>query len=258
MSSQTRWVSDFAQVECENAFFQQAMLDCRVFAAPHQSGKGRMCIVYNASLHSDTQGLQFTSLPPGLSQGTVLEVLDLWGNSVLTGYLPPEYESWAGLRVFRWARNSLCAIQAMCCCHCSHCVALCVQAISAYKMPLKAGLGSESVLVDVCRVTGPVAGSLPLAYSSWNALRVFELGNTYLTGSIPSVYTTAWTSLENFTLDGAQVTGLVPDPWGWSSLTWYTLQNTPVVSNATQPFWALKSQAAALQSLKGLRLGRSS
>lgn len=111
--------------------------------------------------------------------------------------------------------------------------------------------------VGVCRVTGPVAGSLPLAYSSWNALRVFELSNTSLTGSIPSVYATAWLSLENFTLDGAQVTGFVPDPWGWSNLTWYTLQNTPVWSTPTQPFWVLKSQAAALQSLKGLRLGMS-
>lgn len=106
------------------------------------------------------------------------------------------------------------------------------------------------------RVSGPLAGSLPLAYSSWNNLKAFELSNTYLTGSIPSVFTTAWLSLENFTLDGAQVMGLVPDPFVWGNLTWYTLQNTPVYSDATQPVWVLKSQAATLQKLKGLRLGK--
>lgn len=75
-------------------------------------------------LQSAMQGLQFASLPPGLSDGTELEVLDLWGNSVLTGYLPPEYESWAGLRVFRWARNRLGVFQARCCSHCSDCGAV--------------------------------------------------------------------------------------------------------------------------------------
>lgn len=101
-----------------------------------------------------------------------------------------------------------------------------------------------------------MTGTLPLAYSSWNFLRVFELGGTQLTGSIPTVYNTAWLSLENFTLDGAAVGGSVPDAFTWSNLTWYTLQNTPVTSNSTNVFWLLKPQASTLQRLQGLRLGK--
>ena len=104
-------------------------------------------------------------------------------------------------------------------------------------------------------MTGPVTGTLPLAYTSWNSLSAFELGNTQLSGAIPSAYTTAWLQLQNFTLDGAQVAGPVLDPFSWTNLTWYTLQNTPVTSDSAQPFWVLKPQAATLTQLKGLRIG---
>lgn len=76
-----------------------------------------------------------------------------------------------------------------------------------------------------------------------------------MNGVIPAAYVPAWPSLENFTLDGAAISGYVPDPFGWTNLTWYTLQNTPVYADLVQPFWVLKSQAAALQRLQGLRLG---
>jgi hypothetical protein len=104
-------------------------------------------------------------------------------------------------------------------------------------------------------VSGAVDGTLPVAYSAWTSLKAFELSNTQLTGTIPVLYTTSWPSLENFTLDGASVSGLVPDPSGWSNLTWYTLQNTQVFANAAQPFWLLKNQSATLQKLRGLRIG---
>lgn len=116
-------------------------------------------------------------------------------------------------------------------------------------------LSQQSIAVFVCRVSGAVGGALPLAYSAWTSLKAFELSNTQLTGAIPTLYTTAWPSLENFTLDGANVMGLVPEPFGWSNLTWHTLQNTPVLSDAAQPFWVLKNQSATLQKLRGLRLG---
>lgn len=109
--------------------------------------------------------------------------------------------------------------------------------------------------VCVYRATGGFTGTLPTSYTSWLSLRAFELAGTQLSGAIPSAYTTAWLSLNNFTLDGAQVMGYVPDPFSWSNLTWYTVQNTPVSSDATQPFWVLKPQAASLTQLKGLRLG---
>jgi len=47
------------------------------------------------------QGLMFTGLPPGLANGTVLEVFDLWGNVVSEGVLPPEYSAWTSLGVFK-------------------------------------------------------------------------------------------------------------------------------------------------------------
>jgi hypothetical protein len=97
------------------------------------------------------------------------------------------------------------------------------------------------------RVSGPVTGTLPTAYSSWTSLKAFELSNTMLNGTIPAAYTTAWLSLENFTLNGAMVSGYVPDPFSWSNLTWYTVQNTAVYSDALTPFWIFKSQAANLR-----------
>jgi hypothetical protein len=113
------------------------------------------------------------------------------------------------------------------------------------------------ILCSVCdyRATGGFTGTLPTSYTSWLSLKAFELGGTQLSGSIPSAYSTAWLSLNNFTLDGAQVLGYVPDPFSWTNLTWYTVQNTPVYSDAAQPFWLLKPQAASLAQLKGLRLG---
>lgn len=47
------------------------------------------------------QGLAFSSLPPGLADGTVLEVFDMWGNQVLGGILPPKYANWTNLGVFK-------------------------------------------------------------------------------------------------------------------------------------------------------------
>lgn len=47
------------------------------------------------------QGLWFSSLPPGLSNGTVLEVFDLWGNQIMGGTLPSEYSTWTNLGVFK-------------------------------------------------------------------------------------------------------------------------------------------------------------
>lgn len=48
-----------------------------------------------------TQDMMFSSLPPGLSNGTMLEVLDMWGNAVLGGQLPPEYSAWTNMGVFK-------------------------------------------------------------------------------------------------------------------------------------------------------------
>jgi hypothetical protein len=47
------------------------------------------------------QGLLFSSLPPGLGNGTVLEVFDLWGSQVLGGTLPSEYSTWTNMGVFK-------------------------------------------------------------------------------------------------------------------------------------------------------------
>lgn len=55
-----------------------------------------------ASVHvCHMQDLAFSSLPPGLANGTMLEVFDLWGSSVLGGSLPAEYSTWNRLSVFR-------------------------------------------------------------------------------------------------------------------------------------------------------------
>jgi hypothetical protein len=47
------------------------------------------------------QGLSFSALPAELANGTVLEVLDLWGARVAGGLLPVEYEAWRNLTVFK-------------------------------------------------------------------------------------------------------------------------------------------------------------
>lgn len=100
-----------------------------------------------------------------------------------------------------------------------------------------------------------MSGPLPTAYTSWNALRVFELSSTNLTGTIPAAYFTAWLSLENFTIEGATIGGYLPSPVSCTNLTWYGVQSTPVVSDATQPLWVLTPAAAMLKKLVGLRLG---
>jgi hypothetical protein len=50
------------------------------------------------------QGMVFRSLPAGLANNTLLEVLDLSGSTVLTGSLPAEYSVWTNLTVFRCVR----------------------------------------------------------------------------------------------------------------------------------------------------------
>lgn len=47
------------------------------------------------------QGLRFTALPPGLANGTVLEVFDMGGNMINGGPLPMEYMAWTNLTAFK-------------------------------------------------------------------------------------------------------------------------------------------------------------
>lgn len=47
------------------------------------------------------QGMWFSSLPPGLANGTGLEVFDLWGNQVMGGTLSWEFSAWTSLGVFK-------------------------------------------------------------------------------------------------------------------------------------------------------------
>lgn len=54
-------------------------------------------------------------------------------------------------------------------------------------------------LYVLCRVSGPVTGTLPASYSSWSSLKAFELGDTLLSGTFPAVYASSWPALENFT-----------------------------------------------------------
>jgi hypothetical protein len=106
-----------------------------------------------------------------------------------------------------------------------------------------------------CRVSGPVMGELPAGYSSWANLKVFEVKNTQLSGTIPSSYFSNWRQLENFTIDGALITGRLPDPWACTNLLTYWVQNTPVTSNISSPVWILDPRAASLRRMQMIGLG---
>jgi hypothetical protein len=59
--------------------------------------------------------LRFTSLPPGLANGTVLTVFDLGGSSV-AGTLPPDYMAWQNLTVFRCVSGCALGVRARSAC----------------------------------------------------------------------------------------------------------------------------------------------
>lgn len=112
------------------------------------------------------------------------------------------------------------------------------------------------VHAHACRVSGPLQGQLPLEYGSWAKLRAFELGRTRLGGTIPASYFLSWPLLENFTLDGANITGYLPSPMSCKNMAYYTVQDTPVMSDSIQPLWVLDAnQACSLRRMSGLRLG---
>jgi hypothetical protein len=112
------------------------------------------------------------------------------------------------------------------------------------------------VLLFACRAQGAINGPLPADYATWTRLKAFELTNTQLAGTIPSILFSAWSQLENFTIHGAILTGYLPPPWQCTGLKQYTVQNTPVTSNASQPLWVLDARAANLMQITGIGLGK--
>eukprot|EP00775_Hariotina_reticulata_P011530 gene11530-11673_t len=105
------------------------------------------------------------------------------------------------------------------------------------------------------RVRGPVTGELPAGYSAWANVKVFEVKNTQLSGTVPSLLFSSWRQLENFTIDGALITGGLPEPWACTNLTTYWVQNTPVTSNTLSPVWILDPRAASLTRMQMIGLG---
>lgn len=108
----------------------------------------------------------------------------------------------------------------------------------------------------LCRLSGSVSGLLPLAYTAWSHLQVFELFDTNLTGTVPAAYFDSWPSLHNFTIDGAAIGGYLPAPWNCLNLTSYRVQNTPVTADAANPVWVLTPRAANLTQMKAIGLGK--
>jgi hypothetical protein len=97
------------------------------------------------------------------------------------------------------------------------------------------------VMWVLSRIHGAVEGPLPVTFASWSKIKVFEVRNTWLAGTVPEIFFEQWRSLESFTIDGANIVGSLPVPWPCRNLSTYVVQNTPVSIAA----WITSGPAAA-------------
>jgi hypothetical protein len=101
---------------------------------------------------------------------------------------------------------------------------------------------------------------LPTFIAAFSKLKRLELADTMLTGTIPPSYFTAWPLLETFILDGANVTGPLPDPHDCPLLRVYHVLHTPVTSGeygqgATQLWLFAGKTKTKLPNLKSIGFG---
>ncbi len=98
-------------------------------------------------------------------------------------------------------------------------------------------------------------GSLPVSYSNWEMLKQFKIPRSGLISSIPQEYAGAWTLLEVFVLEDANITGIPPDFSAMVHLKVYSIQQLNVSTTTTQPLWILTSNMLP-PNLEDVRLGK--
>jgi hypothetical protein len=84
---------------------------------------------------------------------------------------------------------------------------------------------------------------VPEAYGRWSSLKSITLKNTSISGTFPVPPESSWLKLQEFYIDGSQMTGRPPDFRLMTDLRSYRLENTPVSTDTTTPFWMLAATA---------------
>ncbi|GLI71513.1 hypothetical protein VaNZ11_016737, partial [Volvox africanus] len=193
-------------------------------------------------------------LPPQWSLLTSLAALSVADNPAVSGTLPPEYSSWAGLRELNIAGCKLTGVLPL---SYNSLTVLSLLRLSDNQLsgPLPAAYSSLTALRRVELGANRLLQQLPLEWSALVQLRVLNLSSNNLSNSLP--YT--WSSLvhlEVLDVSYNHLTGGLPPPWSaLTSLNLLDVSGGNTLAGSLPPSWSaltrLTSVDAARNALDG-------